>query len=276
MIRPRAALAAMALAPLLLATPGVASAANPAGSYEIDLGGNQSIWLAVEDSEEEFCEGFAEGFGGSVQACDFALLLDAKGKLTGSLDVSAVNGNLSVVLAGPIKGSLKGDGSTGLSDLSFSFKLSGVVGNTSATTDVSARVSFAGEINGAGRSSGQWNSQFCSKTGGCLSEVDTATPETLAGGGWTLVLEISDLGGGKLGGNAAAELGDGSRCAYTISGKYSDTKDVASLKLSATNATCAGTSISLKDVRVASRLMAQMKYKIFGQRGDTAVESLDP
>ena len=203
------------------------------------------------------------------------MFVDAKGKITGSLSIAAENTNLGVELTGPIKGKLKGSSKSGLTELSFSAKISGQAGNGGTLTTLSSNVSFEGQINSAGHLTGEWTTKFCSKAAGCIEEVDTAAPENLAGGGWTLFLDIADLGGGKLGGSAAAELGDGTQCPYSISGKWSSKSDLASLKLSPTNEACAKTSISLKDVQLAAFLTAQMKYKLFGQQGDTPVEGVD-
>src|SRR5262245_49876763 len=87
---------------LLAFPPGFASAAIPAGSFEIQLGGSQSIWLDDAEGENAFCEGFEEGFGGTLQTCAFEMFVDAKGKITGSVSVAATNGNLGVQLEGPI------------------------------------------------------------------------------------------------------------------------------------------------------------------------------
>jgi len=276
MPRQRAGIVPWATSVLLLLAPGLASAVIPTGIFELDLGGNHSIWLDAADDEDEFCEGFAEGFGGTLQACSLSMSIDAKGKITGAVEISAENADLSISLDGPIKGKLKGNGQTGLTDFSFSMKLAGEASDGLMLADVNASASFAGRITGAGVLTGDWSLKLCTKGGGCLSEMDTQTPETLDGGGWTLVLEIADLGGGKLGGSAAAELGDGTLCPYSISGKYRAKNDLASLKLSPTNAACAGTSISLKDVQLAGLLTAQMNYKLFGQQGNTPVESVDP
>ena len=276
MTRQRAGIASWAASVLLLITPGLASAVIPTGTFEIDLGGNQSVWLDAADDEDEFCEGFAEGFGGTLQSCSLSMSIDAKGKITGSFEVSAQNGGLFISFDGPIKGKLKGNGQTGLTDFSFSMKLAGDANDGSMPVDVSASVSFAGQITGAGLASGSWSFNLCAKGGACFSDAGPPSRETFVGGGWTLVLEIADLGGGKLGGSAAAELGDGTLCPYSISGKYSAKNDLASLKLSPTNGTCSGTSISLKDVQRASLLTAQMKYKLFGQQGEPFVESVNP
>lgn len=258
---------------LLAATP--ASAVIPTGSFELALFLGQSVWLDVNEGENEFCEGFAEGFGSMPQQCEFEMFVDAKGKITGSLAIVAENTNVGVELTGPIKGKLKGNAKSGLTELSFSAKISGEASDGSALTTLSSDVSFEGQISPAGSLTGEWSTKFCSKAAGCLEEVDTAAPEMLTGGGWTLRLEIADLGGGKLGGSAAAELGDGTQCPYSISGKWSSSSDVASLKLSPTSEACAKTSISLKDVQLATFLTAQLKYKLFGQQGDTPVESVD-
>ena len=276
MRRQRARITELVTALALLIAPGLASAGVPSGAFEIDLGGNQSIWLDVADDQEEFCEGFAEGFGGMLQTCSFSMSIDAKGKITGNVEIVAEDGGAVVTLSGPIKGKLKGDGQTGLTDISFSLKLSGEASDGSTTASVSANASFAGQIDGAGLLAGDWSIKLCAKGAGCFDGMETPPGETLDGGGWTLALAIEDLGSGKLGGSAAAEFGDGTTCPYSISGKYSSKSDSASLKLSPTNAACSGTSISLKDVRVNGALTAQMKYKLFGARGDVPVESVHP
>jgi len=263
----------MALSFLL--APAVSWAEIPAGTFIIDLAGNQSVWLDVNEGENGFCEGFEEGFGGSLGACDFSIGIDAKGKLTGSLEVSAVNGNASVSLDGPLKGKLKGDGQTGLTSFSFSSKLSGELSNGGMPTAVSGSVGFTGQINGAGMLTGSWTGELCSKSAGCFDASPTPSPETLDGGGWALVLTIEDLGSGKLGGTGNAVLGDGTQCPYSISGKYSSKTDTASLKLSPSNAACSGSSISFKNVRRAASLTGQMSYKLFGQAGNVPVEGTD-
>lgn len=262
-----------ALTLLLLFAPEVASAVIPAGSFEIALGGSRSIWLDLDAGENEFCEGFAEGFGGTLQACEFEMFVDAKGKITGSLAVAAVNGNLGVELAGPIKGKLKGNDKDERTDLSFSAKISGVAGDGVTMTSLDAKLGFEGQIDVDGDLFGEWNTKLCSKAAGCVEDVESSPSQAFDGGSWLLALDIADLGDGKLGGSAEAELADGTTCPYAISGKYSSQSDTASLKLSPTSEACDGTSISLKDVRVDASLVAQMKYKLFGHKGNTAVES---
>ena len=269
-----ARLAAWATPLLLLLAPGPASAGVPAGSFAFALSLDHAIWLDVEDGADAFCEGFAQGFGGSLQSCDFSMSVDAKGKITGAVQASAQNGNRSVSLTGPIKGSLRSDSKTGLTGLGFSTKLSGEVSDGLMPKAASASAAFGGQIDADGVLTGAWSDSFCSKAAGCVSEMQTPSPETLAGGGWTLFLEIADLGKGKLGGNASAELGDGTQCTYAISGKYSSKSDAASLKLAPTNAVCSGTSISLKDVRLTTFLSGQLSYRLFGQQGDTFVSSI--
>ena len=234
----RARLAAWATPLLLLLAPGSASAGVPVGSFAFELLLDHAIWLDVDDGADEFCEGFAQGFGGTLQGCDLSMSVDAKGKITGAVEASAQNGNRSVSLTGPIKGSLKSDSKTGLTGLSFSTKLSGELSDGGMPTAVSASAAFGGQIDGDGVLTGAWSDAFCSKAAGCVSEMQTPSPETLAGGGWTLFLEIADLGRGKLGGSASAELSDGTQCMYAISGKYSSKNDAASLKLTPTNAAC--------------------------------------
>ena len=121
----RIGFAAWAPALLFLLAPPPASAVIPTGSFEIALFLGQSVWLDVNEGENEFCEGFAEGFGSQVQQCEFEMFVDAKGKIIGSLSIDAENANLGVELTGPIKGKLKGKAGSGPTELSFSAKLSG-------------------------------------------------------------------------------------------------------------------------------------------------------
>ena len=124
----RARLAAWATPLLLLLAPGSASAGVPVGSFAFALFWSHAIWLDVDDGANEFCEGFAQGFGGTLQSCDFSMFVDAKGKITGAVEASAAERESGPsTLTGPIKGKLKSDSKTGLTGLSFSTKLSGEV-----------------------------------------------------------------------------------------------------------------------------------------------------
>lgn len=272
MTRPLARFASWAVSLLLFTLPGPAGAVIPTGSFEIALDANQSIWLSSAEDGAEFCEGFEEGFGGDLQACSLSLLLDAKGKITGSALVAAENGALSIDLAGPVKGKLKGDDS-GNTRVSFSMKLAGEGGSGAAPADVKATVRFEGQIDSDGRLTGSWDFKLCVKQAGCEEDQFAQTPEMLPSGDWLLVLDIDDEGDNKLGGDASAVLADGVRCPYTIGGKYNAKQDLASLKLSPATDACNGTSIRLKDVRVGGPLEAEIKYKLFGYKGAGSVES---
>jgi hypothetical protein len=267
MARTRSALFAGLAALGLAAAP--ASAVIPTGSFEFEL---DALWLGSGASEEDFCEGFEEGFGGELEDCAFSLEIDGKGKLHGSLAVAARNGDLFVELSGPLKGKLKGD--TGGADLSFSGKLEGEAGSDGGMSELKLQVRFEGSIDASGDLNGSWSFKLCPKGGTCLSDADGQGPDALGPGDWTLTLEITDAGDGRLGGEATAVLGGGALCQYTISGKYSEKKDTASLKLSPQGSACDGTSIRLKNVRLAGRLSGDIKYKLFGAKGDGFVESV--
>jgi hypothetical protein len=261
------------LVALLLASAASPAAAEiPVGSFTFEFGGGRSVWLGEGESEEAFCAGFEQGFGGALEACSLRLFVDAKGKLSGQATVSANAGELFVDLSGPVKGKLKGDGSGG-SDFSWSVKLSGQAGDGGGAAEIKGNLGFSGRISSAGSLNGSWSFELCAKGGGCVGDADGQGPEALAGGDWTLLLEISDAGGGSLGGTATASFASGALCVYSISGKYSPKKDTASLKLSPRGSACAGTSIQLKEVRLAGVLGGEIKYKLFGARGDVFAES---
>jgi hypothetical protein len=266
--------ASLCLAAALLAMPGLTAAAIPTGSFELEFGGRQSIWLGDEDGSggEEFCEEFAADFD-DLESCDFQGFVDGKGKIYGSLEFAGWSGGVHFDLGGPIKGSQKGDDRTGIARVSFSVKLTGVAtdGFVSASTKASLR--YSGQTMSDGLTTGVLEAKVCISGVGCQASQSPTPPEVLTDGGWSLELEIVDGGSGRLGGAARVEFESGGDCLYALSGKYSASKDVASLKLAPTEMNCAGTSLQLKDVRLWSGppadVSGSISYKMFGFRGAT-------
>jgi hypothetical protein len=272
MIQPRRGLVVWASAGLLLAAGGPAAAVIPVGSFEIVLDGNQSIWLDAGDQQQAFCEGFEAGFGGTLESCSLEIRVDPKGKLAGSAQLSAENAGVALDLAGPVRGRLRGDDRTGLTDLAFSLSLTGAAAN-GAAAPVSAEAGFEGQVDAMGTLTGAWDFRFCPAGAACVADMDVQGPESLDDGDWTLGLEIVDLGDGRLGGSAIATLDDDFRCLYAVTGRYSPSRDDAKLKLEPSQAACDKTKISLKSVQLDGTLTAQIVYKLFGFRGSASLES---
>jgi hypothetical protein len=254
---------------LLLAAPGSALAAMPVGSHSIQLGDDQSVWLLAPADPDPFCEGFEDGFGAEPDACTFSLFIDAKGKITGSVQIAADNGNVVLNLSGPIKGKQKGS-SDGATKLSFSAKLSGEANGGGDDVTLTANIAFDGEIED-GLLVGSWSYKLCAKGESCFQAEDAIPAELLDGGSWTLDLEVISLGNDRLGGEAIATFSDGSQCTFALDGKYNAKKDVSSLKLSPDD--CDGASLQLKNVRFVGDLTGDLKYKLFGAKGNAFVEA---
>jgi hypothetical protein len=269
MSRPPTPLAILSTGLWLLLAPGPTAAAPPSGEYAIPLGGNQSIWIGPA-AEDEFCEGFAEGFGSEAD-CNFSFDVDGKGKIAGSASLNFDDDDIEFHLSGPIKGKQKGDDRTGITDVSFSLNLSGTGGDGMTQLPVSGELGFEGQVNAAGVMTGMLELSLCVKGGECIEDVQPID-EDLDDGDWELLLDVTHQNG-VLGGTASASFGEDTGCDYSISGKYNTKKDESSLKLTPTGGDCDGTSISMKGVHVNGPLMGDLKYKLFGSRGDATVTS---
>ncbi len=270
----RAMLASGSIATALLAASGIASAVIPTGSFEIEFGGRQSIWMGEEgvDSGEEFCTDFGTAFD-TLEFCDFQAFLDGKGKIYGFLEFSGWSGGLHFAEGGPIKGIQKGDDRTGITRFSFTIKLTGVASDGFATMTSKSSIRLTGQTTADGLVSGLWEQSVCVQGFGC-NESQSPVPRTIwSNGGWSLELAITDEGGGALGGSARVEFGDGNECFYAVSGKYNAKKDTAGLSLDPTEFDCAGTSLRLKDVRLATSapdvISGSIAYSLFGFKGAT-------
>ena len=276
----RALLASGPLAAALLAAPGLASAGLPTGNFAIEFGGRQSIWMDEEGSDpgEEFCADFESGFD-ELELCDFQAFVDGKGKIYGYFEFSGWSGGLHFAAGGPIKGSQKGDDRSGVARLSLLVKLVGVASDGFETWGHKGSLRFSGQVTTDGVLSGLWEQSVCVQGLGCSSGESPVPPEVLTNGGWSLELEITDEGGGVLGGLARVELGgEGPECFYAVAGKYSAKKDLASLSLLPTEPACAGTSLKAKNLRVLDAapgvLFGSIAYSLFGFTG--AITILPP
>jgi hypothetical protein len=274
MHRVRAILASVAVAAALLAVPSLVSAAIPTGSFEIQFGGQQSIWMGEEGiaAGEEFCTGFEASFD-DLEFCDFQAFVDGKGRIYGYLEFSGWSGGLHIAEGGPIKGIQRGHDRSGVSRVDLTISLAGIASDGLATAPTRSGIRLRGQTTADGFVSGVWIMRVCIKGLGCNQSERPAPPTVLTNGGWSLELEITDAGGGELGGGARVEFGDGSDCYYTVDGRYNARKDTAGLRLFPTEAACAGTSLKLRDVRLMigppDDIAGSIDYQLFGFRGAT-------
>jgi hypothetical protein len=259
--------AAPVLAALLFAFPALAAA--PVGSFEYTLGGRQSIWLGDED--EDFCENFGEAFDEIVH-CDFEAFVDGKGKIGGWFEFAGWSGGLLFEQSGPVKGSQRGDGRTGVSSSMLAIKLSGTASDGFITVSSKANIRLWSQTQADGYTIGGFEQTVCVSGFGCSSDEGTGDPVIATNGDWQLELEIVETSPGKLGGEARVELGNGWECFYAISGKYSAKKNVSSLKLEPLDPECAGTSLGIKNAWVqGDELIGDLAYSLYGFTGAVGI-----
>jgi hypothetical protein len=280
----RTVLASVPVAAALLAAPSLASAAIPTGSFELQFGGLQSIWMgeAGVDAGEEFCTELGASFD-VLELCDFQAFVDGTGRIFGYLEFTGWTDGLHFSQGGPIKGTQTGNDRTGVSRLTLTIKLTGTASDGFVTAPTRSGIRLSGETSGAGLVSGVWNVRVCVNGIGCSEQQSLVPPTFQTDGEWSLQIEITEGGGGTLGGSARVEFGSGEDCLYTVSGKYSARRDTASLSLLPTESDCVGTSLRLKDVRLliplrldGSRASAfgalisgSISYRLFGFQGNT-------
>lgn len=259
----------------LLLSPASGWAAPPIGSFEISFGGNLSIWFGTGAENAAFCEAFAEGID-ELEYSDFEIFVDGRGKLFGYLDLAARDAGIRLAMHGPLKGSQRGDASSGITRTTLALKLSGEASDGTSTLGVKGSLRYTGQVAPGGVANGVWDQRFCVQGAGCESYQTVVPTEILPNGGWTLGLEIGDAGGGALNGIARAEFSDGSECSYAIAGKYSAKTDSSRLTLSPITPDCAGTSIQLGVANSNGLVFGNrvaLKFKLFGFTGDVVVIS---
>jgi hypothetical protein len=270
----RAVLASVPVAAALLAAPSLAPAAIPTGSFELQFGGLQSIWMGEEgvDVGEEFCAGLADSFD-SLELCDFEAFVHGRGRIFGYLEFAGWSGGLHLSLGGPIKGTQKGDDRSGLARVKLTVRLTGTASDGFVTAPTRSRLRLTGQTTAAGLATGVWEARFCVQGAGCNEEQSLVPPTLQTDGEWSLEIEITDGGEGWLGGSARVAFGNGEDCLYAVSGRYSARRDTARLRLLPTESACEGTSLRLKDVHLLAGppddISGSIAYRLFGFRGVT-------
>lgn len=287
-----AMLASILAATTILAAPGFAAAMIPTGSFELHFGGRQSIWMGEEgvDPGEEFCAGLAAAFD-PLEFCDFQVLVDGRGSISGYLEFSGWSGGLHFTERGLIRGTQRGDDRSGISRVSLKIKLTGTASDGFETLSTRSSIRLSRQTTAEGLVSGVWTTRVCIRGLGCNEVEEPVAPTILTNGGWSLAIDITDAGGGELGGGARVEFGNGSECYYAVDGTYNARKDTARLNLRPTEPACAGTSLRLKDVRLLPQLLEprfgrrsfvfvtpfdspSITYRLFGFRGATHLNLL--
>jgi hypothetical protein len=267
-------LASLSAATGLLAAPSLAPAAIPTGSFEIEFGGNQSIWAGEPgvDEGEEFCNEFEDEFD-ALDYCDFDIFVDGKGKVFGYFGFAGWTDGLYFDQGGEIRGTQRGDDRTGISRLSLKIKLRGTATDGFDTLPTRSTIRLSQQITAGGVMTGVWSTRVCIQYLGCNEVEEAVPPEIVTNGEWSLELEITDEGDDELGGGARVEFGDGNECYYSVIGKYSSNKGTSKLRLYPVDPECWGTSLRLKDVRLITgppdEIEGSIAYRLFGFRGDT-------
>jgi hypothetical protein len=269
-----------------LLLPAAGSAESPVGHWQVDFTSPDSLSV-VPDLFEDCTEVGIPGIVGS--ACwSFAPDVDPKGDATGSLsveyDTNVITGTLTATLYGRLRGRSGepsqpgGVGSTKVKlgmDLSGSLHLVewGIDAETESSTRCSGTIEHLPDP-----------ADLRCKVKVCVAfdapqlphaVQECASAETLltltpsvVDGDWTLVLDVSDDGSGVLSGTATATF-RGQTVDFAVTGKYSPTKDTASLSLKPL--TPNGSSIKIKNLTVNGGQITggAVAYKLFGHRGRT-------
>jgi len=234
---------------LVITLAGVVSAQVPAGDYQLDLGGNWSIWDVTGHYD-------ASELG---LAMSFDLVMDAQGKFTGSGYVDVHD-----------------------EDLYMNFNITGSVKTSGNVTRVNMTMKFQGEyygesFKGTAKVKTEVDIENAVMTGtmtvsmmGERATVDfeEAFPADMTGD-WSMAMHIEDVKGKTLVGTGWVELSNGERSGFEITGKYNAKKNLADLTLKSKNVALKGNQVKLSKVQVLSGsiLSGKISYKLFGQKG---------
>ena len=267
--------------------PAIASAESPAGQWQIDFTA-PALLSVVPDDFEDCTSVDIPGIFGS--ACwNFSPAVDPSGGATGSMtveyDTDVLTGTLTATLYGRVRGKSgtpSQPGGVGSTKVQLGMDLSGDLHFVPYGIDVETESST--RCSGTLAHSPDPADLHC-KVKVCVAFEhpqlpghtvnDCASTEThltlipnLAGGDWTLVLDVSDDGYGVLSGTGTATF-HGQTLDFAITGKYSGTTDTASLSLKPL--TKNGSSLKLKNLTVSGGQITggELRYKLFGHSGRT-------
>jgi hypothetical protein len=272
-------IAALAIPIFFCASPETARADNPAGDYEIQLGGpNPIITIDNISIEEQQCE-FVEGVGLLCVevSTSMPVAVDARGKISGigSLTFVANGGDVEVsgTMGCMVSGRVNGRRDSALRDhdtkITVRARCAGNVGVTglgAVPTRVTMRIK--GESDDDGFYVGEASARVSIRGFGTEKVVIPVFLEFGNGGDWTVALNIVDIDGKRFGGTALATLDDGSALSFEIRARYSEKRDESNVRLKPHTA-FRGAWIRLRHLVVTGGAIAggELKYKVNGQKG---------
>ena len=277
-------IASLAIPIFFCAGPETTRAENPAGDYEIQLGGSNPI-ITIDDIsiEEQQCE-FVPGIGDLCVdvSANIQIAVNARGKISGAGSFTfeangggiEIAGTLGCMVSGRVNGRM--DTASRDHDTKIAIKLR-CKGDTAVTGQglfpTRATVNVKGESDDDGIYVGEASARVSIRGLGSEKVVFPVNLEFGNGGDWTISLNIIDIDGKKLGGTALATLDDGSTLSFEIRARYNERKDESRVTLKPHPA-FRGASIRLRHLMVTSGAIVggELKYKVNGQRGKV----LDP
>jgi hypothetical protein len=277
-------IASLAIPIFLCAGPETARAENPAGDYEIELGGSNPIITIGDISfEEQRCE-FVTDIG---QLCvevsaNIQPDVNARGKVSGvgsfsfeaSGDGVEIAGTMGCMVSGRVHGRMDSASRDRGTRIAIKLRCEGDVGVTGQGV-LSTRVTanLKGESDDDGFYVGEISARVSIQGLGSEKVVFPVFLELGNGGDWTISMNIVDIDGEKLGGTALATLDDGSALSFEIRARYNERKDESNVALKPHPA-FRGASIRLRHLVVTSGAIAggELKYRVNGQKGKV----LDP
>lgn len=262
-------------------------AESPAGQWQLELANTELLSVVPADFAD--CEDVAiPGIVGS--ACwTFVPDIDPNGIASGSLtvvyDTDVITGTLSAELFGRFagrSGTPPQPGAVGSTKVKLGMDLTGTLHVVPLALDAEthAKTRCSGVVaHGPDPADLRCRVKVCvafahpelpgRTVRDCVSTESflTLTP-ALVDGEWTLDLDVADDGNGALSGTATATF-RGQTLDYAITGKYSATKDRASLRLEPT--ATRGSSIRIRNLVVSGGQIqtGELAYKLFGHRGRT-------
>ena len=235
---------------LLLLFPASVRAGAPSGHYENQFTAQSELW--------DLSGSYSDGPNDNI-----TVVQDDKGKLTGQVSLSGTDGSISIVMAGPVVGSIKTTG--GVPRVSITMKLTGTGSDGSTTVRVTMNVQFALGIDAVTRElAGTFKTKVCVKARGAGCQSTTGAqqfdlPDDMDGI-WDLVMEIQNTNA-KLTGSASAGLSNGRTLPLSLKGQYSAKNDVTKLNLKGS----AGTATIQANAVPAALLLQKMTAKLLGQ-----------
>jgi hypothetical protein len=279
-------IASLAIPIFFCAGPETTRAENPAGGYEIELGGSNPIITIGDISvEEQQCEDVpGVGLLCVEISTNIPVNVDARGKISGIGTFTFADGGgdieivgiMSCMVSGRVNGRMDSASRDHDTKITIRARCKGDVIVTGAAqgvfpTKITAR--FKGESDDDGFYVGEASTRVSIRGLGSERVVAPVFLELGNGGDWTISLNIVDIDGKKLGGTASATLDDGSRLTFEIRARYNEKKDESNVTLKPHTA-FRGASIRLRHLVVTGGAITggELKYRVNGQKGKV----LDP